>query len=104
MELLEKLAKLGSLGHAVGHNEVLGVDAGARDDRLPLGGPGDEVGAQEHDVTRSSPSHVGATSLVGVGVDHKLRHRGGSKEEVIVDGAAKVAKDLLESDEIGVGV
>jgi hypothetical protein len=45
VELLEKLAQLGHLGHAVGQIAVLGLNAGARDDRLTLGGPGDEVGA-----------------------------------------------------------
>jgi hypothetical protein len=44
MELLEKLAQPGCLGHAVGHNAILGLSAGARDDGLTLGDPGDEVG------------------------------------------------------------
>jgi hypothetical protein len=42
-KLLEKLAQLGGLCHAVGHSAVLGLDAGARDDGLSLGDPGDEV-------------------------------------------------------------
>jgi hypothetical protein len=32
---------------------VLGLCAGAGDDGLPLGGPGDEVGAKEHEVTET---------------------------------------------------
>jgi hypothetical protein len=53
VELLEKLAQPGGLFHAVGHSVVLGLCAGAGDDGLPLGSPGDEVGAQEHGVTGS---------------------------------------------------
>ena len=45
MELLEKLAQPGGLAHVIGHNAVLGPYAGARDDMLVLGGPGDKVGA-----------------------------------------------------------
>jgi hypothetical protein len=44
MELLEKLAKLGGLGHTVDHSVVLGLGAGAGDDGLLLHNPGYEVG------------------------------------------------------------
>jgi hypothetical protein len=74
VELLEKLAQLGGLCHAIGNNTVLGLCAGARDDRLSLSIPGDEDGAQEHGITGSEPTCVGTVS---VGVDHKLRRRGG---------------------------
>jgi hypothetical protein len=40
MELLEKLMGPGGLGHAVGHNAVLGLSAGAGDNELLLRGPG----------------------------------------------------------------
>jgi hypothetical protein len=40
VKLVEELAHLGGLCHAVGHNVVLGLCAGAGDDELPLGGPG----------------------------------------------------------------
>jgi hypothetical protein len=60
VELLEKLAQPG------------GLCAGARDDRLPLGGLGDEVGTQEHGITGSRPACVRTASPVSVGVDHEL--------------------------------
>jgi hypothetical protein len=44
VELVEELVHPGGLRHAVGHRAVLGLSAGAGDDRLPLGGPRDEVG------------------------------------------------------------
>jgi hypothetical protein len=46
--------------------------AGAGDDELPLGGPGDEVGVQEHDITRCGSVRVGAASPVSVGVNDEL--------------------------------
>jgi hypothetical protein len=72
VELLEKLAELGGLSHAFGHIAVLSLSAGAGDDDLPLRGPGDKVGAQEHDVARCRSMRVGVASLVGVSVDHQL--------------------------------
>jgi hypothetical protein len=79
MELLEKLAQPGGLCHDVGHNVVLSLCIGARDDGLPLGDPGDEVGAQEHDIAGSGTTCVGTANLVLVSVDHVLRCRGVSE-------------------------
>jgi hypothetical protein len=87
--------------HVVGHCAVLGLCAGARDDGLPLGGLGDEAGVQKHSIAGSGPTRVRAANLVSVGVDHELRRRGGSKEKAVVDGAAVVAHDPLESLEMG---
>jgi hypothetical protein len=70
VELVEELAHPGGLRHAVGHSAVLGLGVGAIDDGLPLGGPGDEVGAQEHGIAGSRPARVGAAFPVSVGVDH----------------------------------
>ena len=67
VELLEKLAEPGGLGHVVG--QVLGLNSGARDDGLSLQGPEDEVGAQEHGVVGSGPTRVGVANPIGVGVD-----------------------------------
>jgi hypothetical protein len=72
VELVEELAQPGGLCHAVGHDTVLGLSAGARDDGLPLGGPRDEVGTQEYGVTGGGSARVGTTSPVSIGVDHEL--------------------------------
>jgi hypothetical protein len=45
VELIEQLTELGCLSQAVGHSVLLGLDTGTRDNRLPLRGPGDKVGA-----------------------------------------------------------
>jgi hypothetical protein len=91
----------GGLCHAVGHDTVLSFSAGARDDGLTLGDPGDEVGAQEHGVTGGGPARVGTASLVSVGVDHELRRRGWSEKEVVVEAATEVAQNPLERGEMG---
>jgi hypothetical protein len=100
-ELVEELAQLEALYRAVGHDAVLGLGARAGDDGLPLGGPRDEVGAQEHNITGCGPACVWAASPVSVGVDHELGRRGWSEYESVVEGAVEVAQDPLESGEMG---
>jgi hypothetical protein len=79
VELVYKLAHPGCFGHAVGHNAILGLSAGARDDGLPLGGLRVEVGTEEHSIARGGPTSVWTASPVGVGVDHEFRRRGWSE-------------------------
>jgi hypothetical protein len=79
VKLVEELAHPGDLRHIVGLSAVLGLCAGAGDDRLSLGGLGDEVGAQKHGMSGSGSASVGATDPVSVVVDHELRCRGWSE-------------------------
>jgi hypothetical protein len=103
VELLEKLARPWSLGHAVGDMlySTSALEWETTRDVLSLGSLGDEVDALEHDITGSGPARVGAASPVSVCVDHELRHRGGSKEKAVVNVATEVAQDPLESVEMG---
>jgi hypothetical protein len=55
------------------------VNQVVRDDGLPLSGPKDEVGAQEHGISKGGPARVEEDSPVSVNVDHELRRLGGSK-------------------------
>jgi hypothetical protein len=59
----------------------------------------DEVGAQKYGIAGGGASRVGAASPVCV--DHKVRRRGWSEEEVVVEGASEVAQNALESGEVG---
>jgi hypothetical protein len=79
VELLEKLAQTRGLYHVVVHSVVLDLRTSVGDNGVPLGSPGDEVGAQEHDITRSGLARVATANLVSVGVDHEFGRRGGSK-------------------------
>jgi hypothetical protein len=63
VELVEELAHPGGHCHAVGHRAVLSLSAGAGDDGLTLGSPGDEVGTQEYGIARSGPARIGAADL-----------------------------------------
>jgi hypothetical protein len=58
MELLEELPEPTSFSHAVGHDVILSLDARSGDDVLPLGGPGDEVVAEEHNIARGGPACI----------------------------------------------
>ena len=73
VELRQELSEPGCLRHAVSNSPVLRLGTGARDNRLPLGRPGDQVAAQEDGVAGSGATSVRAASLVSVGVDHQLR-------------------------------
>jgi hypothetical protein len=43
MELMEQLTQPGGPSHVVGNGMILGLSAGAGDDGLPLGRPGNQV-------------------------------------------------------------
>jgi hypothetical protein len=43
LELMEQLSQPSGLSHAVGNGTILGLSAGAGDDSLPLGRPGNKV-------------------------------------------------------------
>jgi hypothetical protein len=43
LELMKQLSQPSDLSHAVGNDMILGLSAGAGDDGLPLGQPGNQV-------------------------------------------------------------
>jgi hypothetical protein len=47
-ELVEQLTQPSGLSHAICNGTILGLSAGAGDDGLPLGRPGNQVVPQEH--------------------------------------------------------
>jgi hypothetical protein len=48
--LVEQLLQPSGLSHAVGNDTILGLSAGAGDDGLSLGRPGNQVVPQEHRI------------------------------------------------------
>jgi hypothetical protein len=50
LELVEQLTQPSGLSHAVGNGMILSLSAGAGDDGLPLGRPGNQVVPQEHRI------------------------------------------------------
>jgi hypothetical protein len=72
LELMQKLAQPGGLSHTIGDGTVLSFSAGAGDDNLPLGRPGDQFVPEEHDIARRGATSVRAASPVGIGVDDQV--------------------------------
>jgi hypothetical protein len=102
VELQQELAKPGSLGHSIGDCMILGLRAGVGDRRLAFGGPGDEVGAEEHCITRCGFASVGAASPVGIEVGDKILNAGQAQVQAQVQGALNVAKNPLQSNQMNV--
>jgi hypothetical protein len=75
LELMQELAQPDGLSHTIGDGTVLGFDAGAGDDSLPLGRPGHQVVPEEHGIVRRGATSVRAASPVGVDVDDQVGAR-----------------------------
>jgi hypothetical protein len=73
LELMQELAQQGGLSHTISDGMVLGFGAGAGDDNLPLGRPGDQVIPEEHGIARRGATSVRAASPVDVGVNNQVR-------------------------------
>lgn len=74
------------LSFVIRHNEVLGLDARAREEWLPVRGPRDKTITKEHGVAQGGLVHVRTADLVGIGVDDEVCGRRSSKKEEEVDG------------------
>jgi hypothetical protein len=88
VELVEELSQPGGLCHAVSHGAVLGLSTGARDDGLPLGGPGGwrpgtrrnrrwiDACLDSQPSRRRCRPRVLTSGMVGVGGRSRGSHRG----------------------------
>jgi CBS domain-containing protein len=75
LELMQELAQPGSLSHTIDDGMILGFGAGAGDDNLPLGRPGDQVVPEEHGIARHGVTSVRTASPVSVSVDDQVGAR-----------------------------
>jgi hypothetical protein len=101
MELLEDLPEPTSFSHAVGHGAILSLGTRSGDDVLALGGPGDEVVTEEHNIARGGPACFRTTRLVCIRVDRQLRGGGRALQvEAEVQGASQIAQDALHRGEV----
>jgi hypothetical protein len=69
---MQELAQPGGLSHTIGNDTVLSFGAGAGDDSLPLGRPGDQVVPEEHGIAQCGVTNVWAVNPIGVGVDDQV--------------------------------
>jgi hypothetical protein len=83
LELMEQLAQLGGLSHAVGDSVVLGFRARPRDDRLSLGRPGYKVVPEEHRVAGRRAMSARTSSPVSVSVDDEVGAGRAAQETII---------------------
>jgi hypothetical protein len=96
MELQEELLEPTGFSHAIGHGVILSLGTRAGDNVLTLGGPGDEVVTEEHNIARGGSMCIRATRLVRIRVDHQLRGGGRALQvEAEVQGASQIAQDVL---------
>jgi hypothetical protein len=100
LELMQELAQPGGLSHTIGDGTVLGFGAGAGDDSLPLGRPGDQVVPEEHDIARRRATSVRAASPVGVGVDDQVGAGRASQQQAEVRRPTKIAQDALHGRQV----
>jgi hypothetical protein len=100
VELGEELPEPGGLSHAVSNSAVLRLSTGPGDHRLALRRPGHQVAAQENRIAGGGAPGVRTPCPVGVSVDDELGRGGPVKEEAVVDRAAEVAEEALESSEV----
>ena len=92
----------GTLSHCIGHDTILGLGAGPRDDGLPLGRPRDKRRAEVDAVAGSRASSVGAACPIRVRVGDDVRRWRGGDGEAELHGAANVPEDPLDSGPVGI--
>jgi hypothetical protein len=101
MELLEELPEPTSFSHAAGHGVILSLGAQSGNDVPALGGPEDEVVAEEHSIARGAPTCIRTTHPVRIHVDRQFG--GGcrvSQVEAEVQGASLITQDTLHCGEV----
>jgi hypothetical protein len=101
LELMQELAQPGGLSHTIGDDMVLDFGTGAGDDNLPLGGPGDQVVPEEHDIARRGATNVRAANPVGVGVDDQVGAGRAAQQQAEVRRLTKIAQDALHGRQVG---
>jgi hypothetical protein len=72
MKLLKELPEPTRFSHAIEHGVILNIGTRAGDDVPALGGPVDEVIAEEHNIARGGPTCIRATRPVRIHVDRQL--------------------------------
>jgi hypothetical protein len=83
LELVEQLTQPSDLSHVVGNDMILSLSAGAGDDGLPLGRPGNQVVPQEHRIAWRRVVSVWTTNSVSVRVDD-VRATGTTQKKTVV--------------------
>jgi hypothetical protein len=102
VELLEKLTKPTALGHGMGNRAVVSLSTGARDGRLALGGPRDQVVAEKNAVAGHRAPGVWTACPVRVKVCGEGVNRLEAEVETGGESTLHVAQDALDQREMGI--
>ena len=100
VELLEKLTKPTPLAHGMGNRAVLSLSTGTGHRRLALGGPRDQIVAEEDAVAGCRAPGVWTARPVHVGVRGEGVNRPGAEVEAGGQSALHVAEDALDQHEM----
>jgi len=103
MELQQKLAQPGGLGHAIGHGMVLSLCTRTGDCVLPFGGPGDQIVTEEDRVAGGGAPGVGIASPISVGVHRQVRTPRRLKQKAHMQCATDIAQNALEGSKVWSG-
>jgi hypothetical protein len=98
---MQELAQPGGLSHTIGDDTVLGFDAEARDNSLPIGRPGAQVVPEKHGIARLGAMSVRAASPVGVGVDDQVGAGRAAQQQAEVRRPTNIAQDALYGRQVG---
>jgi hypothetical protein len=101
LELVEQLSQPSGLSHAIGNSTILGLNAGAGDDGLPLGRLGNQVVPQEHHIAGRRAASVWTTGPVSVCIDKWVRAARTTQKKTVVWCPLKIAQDALHDHQMG---
>jgi hypothetical protein len=101
VKFMKKLSEPRSFSNTIGNSTILSLSAGARHGVLTLGGPGDQVVAEEHGIARGGLASVRAAGPVSIRVNHQVVLGRRPKTKPQVQSAPNVAEDALESGQMG---
>jgi hypothetical protein len=101
LELMEQLMQPSGLSHTVGNDMILGLSAGAGDDGLPFGRPGNQVVPQEHRIAWRRAASVWTSNPVSIYVDDEVGAARMTQKKTVVWCPLKIVHDALHGRQMG---
>lgn len=97
---MEKLSKPASFSHCIGHCPIFCLGTRARYSKLTFGGPGDQVVAKEHSITRGGFPGVRTTCPISIRVCTQVNSGGAADVKTIINRATDITQDAFESSKM----
>ncbi len=93
---MKKLLKPESFSHRIGHGPIFCLSTGARYSELTFGGPGDQVVAKEHNITRGGFLGVRTTCPISIRVCTQVNSGRAADVKTIINRATDIMQDAFE--------